>query len=173
MTREEAINAITAFVENYAYGNDLVGLKVAIEELHKPSRIWIAKNEYRRGWHDSITKALAETQKICIANETFEMVQKETLIGLGLSMDSALGAEPYSETEGSYPEPDRPHGEWIKGKEISRTMLKNDTLCIDYKDFTCSNCGLVLDRLLYHVDGSPFYNFCPNCGARMKEGDEK
>lgn len=64
-------------------------------------------------------------------------------------------------------------GEWIKGKEISREMLGDKTLCIDYENFTCSNCGLILDRLLYHADGSPFYNFCPNCGASMKEGDEK
>lgn len=36
MTREEAINAITKFIENYAYGNDLIGLKMAIEALQEP-----------------------------------------------------------------------------------------------------------------------------------------
>ena len=35
MTREEALNAITAFVENYACGNDLIGLNTAIETLKK------------------------------------------------------------------------------------------------------------------------------------------
>lgn len=65
------------------------------------------------------------------------------------------------------PTVERSHGEWIKGKEISRTMLGDETLCIDYENFTCSKCGLVLDRLLYNVDGSPFYKFCPNCGALM------
>ena len=69
------------------------------------------------------------------------------------------------------PYEERPHGEWIKGKEISRTMLCDETLCIDYENFTCSACGLVLDRLLYHVDGSPFYKFCPKCGADMREGE--
>lgn len=69
-------------------------------------------------------------------------------------------------------EDSRPHGEWIKGKEISRTMLIGETLYIDYENFTCSVCGLVLDRLLYNVDGSPFYKFCPNCGASMLEGGE-
>lgn len=67
---------------------------------------------------------------------------------------------------------ERPHGEWIKGREISRTMLRGGTLYIDYENFTCSVCGLVLDRLLYHVDGSPFYNFCPKCGASMREEGE-
>ena len=33
MTNEEALNAITAFVENYACGSDLDGLKDAIEAL--------------------------------------------------------------------------------------------------------------------------------------------
>lgn len=43
MTREEAINAITQFIENYAYGNDLIGLKMAIETLkeERPHGEWI------------------------------------------------------------------------------------------------------------------------------------
>ncbi|MBO4734238.1 MAG: hypothetical protein J5662_07165 [Clostridia bacterium] len=64
------------------------------------------------------------------------------------------------------------HGEWIKGKEIAREMLAGQILHIDYENFTCSNCGLVLKELLYHIDGSPFYKFCPNCGADMREGKE-
>ena len=67
----------------------------------------------------------------------------------------------------------RPLGEWIKGEEISRTMLGDKVEHIDYRDYTCSNCGLVLDNLLYNYDGSPFYKFCPNCGARMKGGAEE
>lgn len=63
---------------------------------------------------------------------------------------------------------ERPKGEWIKGREISRTMLGYKVEHIDYKDYTCSNCGLVLDNLLYYYDGSPFYKFCPNCGADMR-----
>ena len=65
---------------------------------------------------------------------------------------------------------ERPQGEWIKGREISRTMIGNNIEHIDYKDYTCSNCGLVLDYLLYNHDGSPFYKFCPNCGADMRGG---
>ena len=69
---------------------------------------------------------------------------------------------------------ERSPGEWIKGREISREMIYDKILHIDYENFTCSNCGLVLDNLLYHVDGSPFYKFCPNCGAEMfKEGKEE
>ena len=61
------------------------------------------------------------------------------------------------------------YGEWRKGKEISRTMLAGGILYIDYENFKCSNCGIVLKELLYHTDGSPFYKFCPNCGADMIE----
>ena len=66
---------------------------------------------------------------------------------------------------------ERSHGEWIKGREISKEMIYDKILHIDYENFTCSNCGLILDNLLYHVDGSPFYKYCPNCGADMKEAD--
>jgi len=69
-------------------------------------------------------------------------------------------------------EQDRPTGHWIKGKEISRIMLGNGTVSVDYENFTCSICGLVLDNLLYHCDGSPFYKYCPNCGARMEVEEE-
>ena len=41
MTNEEALNAITAFVENYACGSDLDGLKEAIEALKRPHGDWI------------------------------------------------------------------------------------------------------------------------------------
>ena len=40
MTNEEALNAITAFVENYACGSDLDGLKEAIEALKRPHGDW-------------------------------------------------------------------------------------------------------------------------------------
>lgn len=67
---------------------------------------------------------------------------------------------------------ERPQGEWVKGREISRTMLGNKVEHIDYSDYTCSNCGLVLENLFYWHDGSPFYKFCPNCGADMRGGVE-
>lgn len=32
----------------------------------------------------------------------------------------------------------------------------------------CGNCGCVFEE----IDWKPEYNFCPNCGARMKGGDD-
>ena len=50
---------------------------------------------------------------------------------------------------------ERPHGEWIY-------------------EGVCSICG---ERCDYHLSGTIWIdrpaNYCPNCGARMKEGDEK
>lgn len=59
-------------------------------------------------------------------------------------------------------------GKWIPGKEIAREILGGEVVHIDYRDFTCSSCRLVVKDLLYHLDGSPFYKYCPNCGAKMK-----
>ena len=51
-------------------------------------------------------------------------------------------------------EPQRPQGEWIYNKEMS---------------ITCSlwNCS-VCNRL----NGNDSFNFCPNCGAKMKGGED-
>ena len=59
------------------------------------------------------------------------------------------------------------HGEWIAGREIAREMLCDKTICVFYENYKCSECGLILDRLLFNVDGTPFYKYCPNCGAKM------
>ena len=49
------------------------------------------------------------------------------------------------------PSADRPQGEWIKRK-------------VEGADFyACSICGKIVNLLQMHS-----YNFCPNCGARMK-----
>ena len=48
---------------------------------------------------------------------------------------------------------ERPHGKWIYHKEWE---------CDGECAFECSKCGMGFD-----VD----YNFCPRCGADMREGD--
>ena len=56
------------------------------------------------------------------------------------------------------PTADRPQGEW-------KTEF-NGNGWNDFWDYTCSNCGKKYERadnILYKS------NYCPNCGARMKE----
>ena len=50
----------------------------------------------------------------------------------------------------------RPHGEWIVQRNKQGLHIYS----------VCSNCNVP------YLD-TDFPNFCPNCGARMKEGDEK
>lgn len=63
-------------------------------------------------------------------------------------------------------------GKWIPGKELSREFIGTVVVHVEYEKFTCSSCGFAVEDLLYHVDGSPFYKFCPNCGAEMEKEKE-
>lgn len=56
------------------------------------------KNDYKRGWHDALSKALDEAYTIHIEEGIFEVVQAETLIGLGYAIDE-LVAESEEQTE--------------------------------------------------------------------------
>lgn len=57
-----------------------------------------------------------------------------------------------------YYEPERPHGEWIKQFDVKT----------QYYTCTCSVCGDTHRLLINYFLES---NFCPNCGADMREGD--
>lgn len=53
------------------------------------------------------------------------------------------------------------HGKWVPGKEISRTLLGDETLAVEYSDFRCSSCGRRYKEYVL------IYRYCPNCGAKM------
>lgn len=60
------------------------------------------------------------------------------------------------------PSADAVQGEWIE--------KYNGNGWNDFWDYTCSNCGKKYERadaVLYHA------NYCPNCGARMKGGEDE
>lgn len=57
-------------------------------------------------------------------------------------------------------EPERKKGEWI-GTEFDGYADGNPV----YYAWKCSACGCVIE------DDEPTWNFCPYCGADMREGD--
>jgi hypothetical protein len=65
----------------------------------KEERGFLIRNEYRRGWHDALCKALRESYHVQCEGEDFEVVQVKTLNGLGMSKLCALGKQP-EELEG-------------------------------------------------------------------------
>ena len=60
---------------------------------------------------------------------------------------------------------DRPHGEWLQME-----IIDDDMECGVNDDATeCSVCGYVFNS---HYWAKTYFNYCPNCGARMKGGAE-
>ena len=108
--------------------------------------------------------------------EAYKMVDKEQIYSNGTEYVPIFRMKQWFEHEKSLLSavdiPERNVGKWIPGREIGRMMLTDTTLMIDYEDFKCSICGLALKELLFHVDGTPVYKFCPNCGAKMTEDGE-
>lgn len=93
-------------------------------------------NDYLRGWHDALEAALKETFNVHVdEGDYFSVVQAETLIGLGMSME-----EPKS-------------GKWIVAKGGSYMGTRN-ACCSNCKDFYtndwrymnyCPNCGAKME----------------------------
>ena len=57
----------------------------------------------------------------------------------------------------------QPQGEWIAREDMDYL----DENKVVHKHFECNKCGLVHDFIDGHTSQ---YNFCPNCGVKMKGG---
>jgi hypothetical protein len=125
----------------------------------------VAKNEYLRGWHNALCKALREKYSIHCEEGDFRVIQEETITGLGLSMNCAAGkdVESYMSTIPRVT-PIRPKGHWIcDGKGRS------------FADYHCSECGLKLalcGQDIKQRQDSGYSLFCGGCGADMREVEE-
>lgn len=53
-----------------------------------------------------------------------------------------------------------PHGEWIYNQYDGNLKIGN---------WHCSECRYIV---FGGYNQKPYFNFCPNCGADMREGDE-
>lgn len=54
-------------------------------------------------------------------------------------------------------------GEWLPGREISRSYIGDCCVSIDFEDWRCSICGNIIE-----IPCNPKYKYCPNCGAKME-----
>lgn len=57
------------------------------------------------------------------------------------------------------------HGKWIYGQEVCWEHMGITPVSVQYRYWECSMCG-------YRTKNEPIWKYCPNCGARMDEGDE-
>jgi len=60
--------------------------------------------------------------------------------------------------------PIRPKGHWVHGKELSKEYRGRILVDVTYADWHCSNCNYVIKQ-----SNKPKWNYCPNCGADMRE----
>ena len=58
---------------------------------------------------------------------------------------------------------ERKTGKWIPGRVLSKSYIGDACVGIDYEDWRCSQCGVVIEEPF-----KPPYNYCPHCGARME-----
>jgi len=83
-----------------------------------------------------------------------DLIKREDAIK---AVDAFLGTDPIVERIKRLPSADRPQGEW------KRRLVDNGFNA----DWVCSECG-------YRVKTDfVSFNFCPNCGARMKGADDE
>ena len=59
------------------------------------------------------------------------------------------------------------HGKWNPGKILSHEFVGNICVSIDFEDWRCSICGIVVEQ-----PNMPLYKYCPNCGAKMDGGKD-
>ena len=63
-------------------------------------------------------------------------------------------------------EPERKKGKWIPHNEKSREYIGTVLVNVEYAYWLCDICGYRVEK------GQPMHNFCPNCGADMRGGED-
>lgn len=58
-------------------------------------------------------------------------------------------------------------GHWEHGKELCREYQGKALVDITYENWHCSNCHCVIKQSI-----KPKWNYCPSCGADMREVEE-
>lgn len=123
--------------------------------ISRADALRVAKNEYLRGWHNALCKALREKYSIHCEEGNFSVIQEETITGLGLSMNCAAGkdVESYMSTIPRVT-PIRPKGRWINHSDEGYVE--------------CPKCGSATNC----DDNITDLHFCFSCGAEMEGSEE-
>lgn len=120
--------------------------------ISRADALRVAKNEYLRGWHEALCKALSEKYSIHCEEGNFNVIQEETITGLGLSMDCAAGkdVESYMSTIPSVV----PTTKWISVSERlpeeDQVVLGTDIYNCFYNTYTWDDCG----EIKWYADGN-------------------
>lgn len=124
--------------------------------ISRANALRVAKNEYLRGWHNALCKALSEKYSIHCEEGDFSVIQEETITGLGLSMNCAVGkdVESYMSSIPSVT-PIRPKGHWINHSDEGYVE--------------CPKCGSATNC----DDNINDLHFCFSCGAEMESEDKE
>lgn len=130
--------------------------------ISRANALRVAKNEYLRGWHNALCKALSEKYSIHCEEGNLSVIQEETITGLELSMDCAVGkdVESYMSALPSVT-PKRKKGKWILNDNQGMQA-------VGYKTYHCSECNREISSK-YHGKISLLKEFpyC-HCGAEME-----
>ena len=81
--KKDTMQVLEAYIS--PNGVEFPDVKDAIKDLIE----W-SKNEYKRGWCDALSKALKEAHTIRSEDGIFQVIQAETLIGLGYAIDELV-----------------------------------------------------------------------------------
>ena len=127
--------------------------------ISRADALRVAKNEYLRGWHNALCKALSEKYLIHCEEGNFSVIQEETITGLGLSMDCAVGkdVESYMSDLPSVT-PARKKWNWI----FTKTVLDKYGSTVECP--SCHKKWKTYDEIRFEKEN----RYCPNCGAEME-----
>jgi hypothetical protein len=131
--------------------------------ISRADALRVAKNEYLRGWHEALCKALSEKYSIHCEEGNFSVIQEETITGLGLSMNCAVGKDVESYMSTIPPvTPIRPKGQWIFKKTVF-DKFGNTVECS-----SCHKKWKTYDEIRWRKENK----FCPKCGSDNREVEE-
>lgn len=150
MTREEAIkilkynsNVIHKTINGETDSNEVEALDMAISALEHPERNVVAIVP--------CGDAISRQEAIDTIRQLYlDLASQKAVIDILKVLPSVT--------------PIRPKGHWEHGRELSRVFIGDALRGINYEDWHCSNCHCVIEQSI-----KPKWNYCPNCGADMRE----